>query len=1826
MATGKALNGKPYAGNPHVRFDEGAGAPRHSGRSALLYKLHDIQKNCGLIVPILAMLCVAVAPMTSFAEAKQATLLVAGYTGSTTLTDFQALVKLSASNDAYGFSYAEAEADGSDLWFTDANGNVIPHEIDTWNSSGDSLVWVKIPSLKKGTEIVMHWGDLNTKQTATENTWTGFVGVWHMNGTGTTAEPDSTTNSLSATPKITSGTANIDTATGKVGKGRSNIANARLEVASTYKDKIKTASQFTVGGWFKMNRTDTKSSGSYPRILTGNGSTGTRNTWEVWQNLDANAASDTLRVLGGSNSDSIYSGTRLVASQWVYLMVVYNGAKATLYLDGVSKGEKTITAATHKNAFSIGAIGTTANRSLVGVMDEVRMYNGGLSGDRIAADYATMNNATNFLKLQTTYTWAGSEQWSSDFATAGNWKKGGVAATSLDGTVICLPDGASQTFTYVTWNPVDLQSTTFRTSGTATFDDVGGFRLKTVVVDETGKMVYDPTKFTFRLAEPPSFASGAKIALASKYAANTNGRFLLMTWDTGSLSMDGAALTAVFDATSANGTTPKVWAENFSGGGGRLWLDLDYGTTKQRVNVLPVGDSITHGRDSEWGNWRTGLMKKLAAAGYEPIAKGHRYDQSLDICGAMMPDEWISHAGISSQRLITSGKGGGTIDAIENFLDQAGDVDFVLCMLGTNDINSDGRTPEELFPVWSNLVEKVIAQKPTAKFIAGAVVDIATNSAANITKNERVIAYNAMVRGAVEGGMFPEKRAYFADLYTPCYRYDSNGNYITGTFYSATNLHPDWPNEDKIADVYCAAILNALADDPGFTPGQAETGIPTTSDATNNVPAAYLDGFKCARVFDVAGHFETKLSGSVPYENYRDPAAVTQNIGRVGYYIELKRKDDGVHQYHGLTRWLWVSMDAFGNTIDDVGVPLLSVYQGPASHLKIASNMPGIEQVAADGEGVDGWVEFWPNSYATNECEIAAAPANKYGYDWNDKYTDNIAYGSMQVHRTSPAQVLFAFNRWTQGYAKYEFGIGNLAHTSLGSMDWTMAAANLGGSLRMTAGAYEVAKIEIWTAEPGDDDIVSAEWSGAAGDGDVSNPNNWNGYTASGEKKEGVLPTRLMNVMVSGDNLNIQVPVGTTLDCASFVLSNATLGANCDLRGLGEVTVATNAVIDLHDYALFVQGLAGDGSIINTANGTYTTLDYISSGAGQYILTDYVPTCNDVVSTHVNFNNSASQSLWCSRQSNAAKMFTGITYGSKFRFDRNTKVGTATFDAATNVHYEIIANYGTGACKVNGTNVYTMATAPYEPEYSLSLFRLMNQADGNTLQFYETTDYKMYHFRICGADGAPKLDLVPAKNGNVAGLWDRVSGAFYSSASSDAFNAGAEKGRGEVVFYVPSGETATRSGVTIAAGVIVSKEGAGTLNEKALGFDKTKASSYDQREGAVNYACSSSLDYLDLGPTNYCISGGTFTPSRGSLHIGRDRTGRFVQNGGTVNMGGSRDILVGIRAIGEYDMTGGVATNIPNFHLGHGTNAVGTLKVSGGKIAKTDFFIGANGTGHGEVSQSGGDVNAGTLYLPYVATATGTYNLSSGMLTIQNANVGNNGSGSVVQSGGTCTINGFPWIGALAGGEGLYDMSGGTLSASGYALSVGRYGTGTLNVSGSAVVTASHGVRVGFSNGSAGSGTGTLVVTNGGTIVTTSIYGGGTTPEQAKVLFDGATIRATAAGDILKDLHDVTIGPGGLTITNNATVSALSITNTTLKVTPGSTPVITMTGTNTLDFCDVAVEISSATRGKFTLAEAIGAGTFSDRLPTVPKGYRAYLSEDSKTIEIKCKEFVIYLR
>lgn len=62
------------------------------------------------------------------------------------LNNFPVLVILKPSLP--GFSYSQfASANGSDLRFADENGNEIPYEIEKWNPSGESLIWVQVPKL-----------------------------------------------------------------------------------------------------------------------------------------------------------------------------------------------------------------------------------------------------------------------------------------------------------------------------------------------------------------------------------------------------------------------------------------------------------------------------------------------------------------------------------------------------------------------------------------------------------------------------------------------------------------------------------------------------------------------------------------------------------------------------------------------------------------------------------------------------------------------------------------------------------------------------------------------------------------------------------------------------------------------------------------------------------------------------------------------------------------------------------------------------------------------------------------------------------------------------------------------------------------------------------------------------------------------------------------------------------------------------------------------------------------------------------------------------------------------------------------------------------------------------------------------------------------------------------------------------------------------------------------------------------------------------------------------------------------------------------------------
>ena len=120
--------------------------------------------------------------------AKTFDITFSGYAGKETLTDFPALVRLNMSTIA-NFSYDDFLAKDAtsgipaDLRFTDALGTVLDYEIDTWNAEGESLIWVRVPTLTKTTKISAYYGKLNATAQANESTvWKDYLGVWHLNG------------------------------------------------------------------------------------------------------------------------------------------------------------------------------------------------------------------------------------------------------------------------------------------------------------------------------------------------------------------------------------------------------------------------------------------------------------------------------------------------------------------------------------------------------------------------------------------------------------------------------------------------------------------------------------------------------------------------------------------------------------------------------------------------------------------------------------------------------------------------------------------------------------------------------------------------------------------------------------------------------------------------------------------------------------------------------------------------------------------------------------------------------------------------------------------------------------------------------------------------------------------------------------------------------------------------------------------------------------------------------------------------------------------------------------------------------------------------------------------------------------------------------------------------------------------------------------------------------------------------------------------------------------------------------------------------------------
>ena len=358
--------------------------------------------------------------------------------GSEVQTNFPVLVRISTAiagfdyNDFYNKSVDPTDPDSLklvDIGFVDAETNGIPYEIDTWDPSGESLIWVNLPRMTNGTEFAMWYRSSKTgKALNPDNVWTNYAGVWHFRedyGTETASVSvyDSTTNGLTGTTVYTAGDSNggqqPETVTasacdGKLGRSR------RMGNVNHKNNKGKGGVEVLLGASDSLERTavnkltDASFSGSfwiygqdkfrYPYYV-GRKTGDSAGAWGVQsRDNEIDQGKQIYLWTNGTRKDSnpnngLFNLTAVNKNSWAKFDFVYskndNSWTGTLYQNGAQVGNSLSLVSAPldgSNNLYIGG-GTPGDlRPFLGLMDEVRLCYTAPSDKRVKADYDTVND------------------------------------------------------------------------------------------------------------------------------------------------------------------------------------------------------------------------------------------------------------------------------------------------------------------------------------------------------------------------------------------------------------------------------------------------------------------------------------------------------------------------------------------------------------------------------------------------------------------------------------------------------------------------------------------------------------------------------------------------------------------------------------------------------------------------------------------------------------------------------------------------------------------------------------------------------------------------------------------------------------------------------------------------------------------------------------------------------------------------------------------------------------------------------------------------------------------------------------------------------------------------------------------------------------------------------------------------------------------------------------------------------------------------------------------------------------------------------------------
>ena len=244
------------------------------------------------------------------------------------------------------------------------------------------------------------------------------------------------------------------------------------------------------------------------------------------------------------------------------------------------------------------------------------------------------------------------------------------------------------------------------------------------------------------------------------------------------------------------------------------------------------------------------------------------------------------------------------------------------------------------------------------------------------------------------------------------------------------------------------------------------------------------------------------------------------------------------------------------------------------------------------------------------------------------------------------------------------------------------------------------------------------------------------------------------------------------------------------LKGMAVLVAAVSTGASLRSFA--------SDDYIDTANGTYTALEYIKGNGSAVIITDFTPAGDDkVVTRFMPVTVTGTEFLFCTRNnksSGADNSFCGLRNGTNIRIYRyhiSRHATCSTTTLAANNEYLLAADFSKGGMpnkgvEINGTEqaitcdaANMLGITSYPPAGKLVLLAGHNAGSSVSAEtsFSYQARLRLYYFQLYASDGTLKHNLMPAKRNSddKYGLFDTRCGVFYPQSAGTPFVA-AEQG------------------------------------------------------------------------------------------------------------------------------------------------------------------------------------------------------------------------------------------------------------------------------------------------------------------------------------------------------------------------------------------------------------------------------------------------------------------